>query len=196
MAGNSGLNVPSMPTPAPAPVIDQLFLTPLQLLIKETLGIPDHLTSAFNKGDIHMAYTRYLAVDDARRRLSKLRADGIWTQKLPTLEEAAGVFFRRTTYFNHSPVFAEVANFPLVEQWLLGGEDAPSDSRVWGAKKPTYAKLEELVELKGKKIKSKKKKGKRHQDGYSSSEASVQKGKNKKKGDDSKKGSSSKSNHM
>jgi hypothetical protein len=137
-----------------------------------------------------MAYTRYLAVEDARRRLSKLRTDGSWTQKLPDLEEVSGVFFRRTTYFNHSSVFAKVPSFPLVEQWLLSEEDGPSDSRLWGSRKPTYAKLEQLVEPKGKKSKSTK--GKKHQD-RSSPEADVKKGKNKKKEDGSKKGSSSKS---
>ena len=169
------MNALSMPT-APAPATTQLPHTPLQLFIKETLGIPDHLTSTFNKGDMRMAYTRYLAVQDARRRLSQLRADGTWTQKLPSLEEASGVFFRKTTYFNHSWIFAKVSDFHSVEQWLLGEEDAPSDSKLWGSKRPTYAKLEELVGLQEEQPKSKKKKGK--------------------KGDNSKKGSSSKSNRM
>jgi hypothetical protein len=183
-----------MPAPALAPAPDQLSLTPLQLLIKDTLNIPDHLTTIFKGGDIRMAYTRYLAVGDAKRRLTKLRAEGTWTQKLPTLEEFAGVFFGKTTYFNHSRSFAKVPNFPLVEKWLLGEEDAPSDSRLWGSKKPTYAKLEELVGLTEKKGKSKNKnkKGKKYQDVSSSSEASVKKGKDKKKGEGSKKGSSSK----
>jgi len=195
VAGNSGLNVPSTSTSTPTPATDQLSLTPLQSLIKETLEIPDHLTTNFNRGDIRMAYTRYLAVEDARRRLSKLRANGTWTQKLPTLEEAAGVFFKKTTFFNHSPIFAKVSNFPLVEQWLLGGEDAPSDSKLWGSKRPTYAKLEELVGLGEKRTKSKKK-GKKRQDDSSSSEVSIKKEKNKKKVLVSKKGSSSKSNRL
>jgi hypothetical protein len=182
-----------MSAPAPASAPDQLPLTPLQLFIKETLDIPDHLTTNFKGGDIRMAYNRYLEVGNARRRLTKLRAEGTWTQKLPTLEEVAGVFFGRTTYFNHSQSFAKVPDFPLVEKWLLGEEDAPSDSRLWGSKKPTYAKLDELVGHKEKKGKSKKnKKEKRYQDVSSSSEASVKKGKDKKKGEGSKKGSSSK----
>jgi hypothetical protein len=182
-----------MPAPASAPDPDQLSLTPLQLLIKDALNIPDHLSTTFKGGDICMAYTRYLAVGDAKRRLTKLRAEGTWTQKLPTLEEFAGIFFGRTTYFNHSQSFAKVPNFPLVEKWLLGEEDAPPDSRLWGSKKPTYAKLEELVGQKEKKAKSKNKKGKkRYQDVSSSSEASVKKGTDKKKGESSKKGSSSK----
>jgi hypothetical protein len=82
-----------------------------------------------------------------------------------------------------------------VEQWLLGGEDAPSDSRLWGSKRPTYAKLEELVWLQEKGTKSKKK-GKKRQDDSSSSEVSIKKEKNKKKVLVSKKGSSSKSNRL
>lgn len=156
--------------------------------------------------------------------LSKLAAGGIWTQKLPTLQDVAGIFASKSTYFNHNQVFAEVHKFPLVEKWLLHAEDAPSDSVLWGFKKPTYAKLQKLVEFKEeKKGKDKKKKGKKHRDSSPSepspermsdkkgkgkkcqdtpsSESSAEmmagkKGKGKKGGDSGKKGSSSKSHSL
>jgi hypothetical protein len=170
-----------------------------------------------------MAYTRYLAVGDARKNLSKLAADGVWTQKLPTLQDVASVFASKSTYFNHNQIFAEVHKFPLVEKWLLHDKDAPSDSVLWGYKKPTYEKLKKLVEFKEKKEKRKNKKGKKRQDSFSpepsaermsdkkgkgkqrqdnsSPEPSAEwmgdrKGKEKKGGNGGKKGSSSKSHRL
>lgn len=188
----------TVPASAPAPAPAHPALTPLQTLIKETLDIPDHLTSNFNKGDIRMAYSRFLAIADARKKLSKLSTDGIWTQKLPTLQDVAGLFASKSTYFNHNQIFAQVHNFPLVEKWLLNEDDAPSDSVLWGSKKPTYQKLKQLVKPEGKK--KKEKKGKKRQD-TSSSEQSPErmkdkKGKGKKGEDNGKKGSSSKSRYM
>lgn len=105
-----------------------------------------------------MAYSRYLAIGDARRRLSKLASEGIWTQKQPTLHEVAAVFASKSTYFNHNQIFAQVPNFPLLEKWLLNEDDAPVDSVLWGSKKPTYEKLRKLVATKKEKSKDKKEK--------------------------------------
>lgn len=202
---DSGLNVPSTSTPGPAsapaptPASEPIErkLTPLQQLIKDTLQIPDHFTTKFNGGDIRTAYARYLAVGDAKRRLSKLATENVWTQKQPTVEEVAGLFASKSTYWSHSDAFAEVPNFPRLEKWLLNEEDAPADSVLWGAKRPSYKKLDELVKLKEKKEKTKGKKGKKKQQeyssGHSSEEITDKKGKGKKRADGDKKGSSSKS---
>ena len=188
------------PAPAPAPATAKEDLTPIQLLIKETLHIPDHLTSKFNSGDIRVAYARYLAIGDARRRLSKLSTDGTWTQKLPTLQDVAGLFGGKSTYWNHCDVFAEVPKFPVVEKWLLNEDDAPPDAVLWGSKRPTYQKLKELVKAKETKGKGKSKKGKKRQENSpvedSSEEMTDKKGKGKKRSDGEKKGSSSKSYHL
>ena len=145
-----------------------------------------------------MAYNRYLAVADAQKRLSKLANDGIWTQKRPTLLEIVGLFAGKTTYFNNSPSFAQVPNFPQLEKWMLNEEDAPSDVALWGSKRPTYSKLKELVEPAEEKKKSKKK-GKRREEKYLSEaeeEVADKKGKGKQRGNSDKKGSSSKSSRF
>lgn len=149
-----------------------------------------------------MAYNRYLAVADARKRLSKLANDGIWVQKQPTLLEIVGLFAGKTTYFNNSPFFAKVPNFPQLEKWLLNAEDAPADNAIWGPTRPTYSKLKILVKSEEpveEKEKTKKKKGKKHEKNYlSETEEKVtdKKGKGKQRGNDGKKGSSSKSSRL
>lgn len=187
-----------MSTSHSATAPDQNKLSPLQLLIKETLDIPDHMTTPIAKGDIRMAYNRYLAVADAQKRLSKLANDGIWTQKWPTLAEIVGLFAGKTTYFNNSPLFAKVPNFPQLEKWMLNEEDAPSDGALWGSTRPTFSKLKELVGAE-EKAKNKKKKGKKHEEDYlSEAEEKVtdKKGKGKQKRDSGKKGGSSKSSRL
>jgi hypothetical protein len=74
------------------------------------------MTTTYARGDIRMAYNRYLAVLDTQKKLSKLAMDGIWTQKRPTLHEIVGLFAGKTTYFNNSPFFAKVSNFPQLEK--------------------------------------------------------------------------------
>ena len=152
-----------------------------------------------------MAYNRYLAVADVQARLSKLANDGIWTQKRPTLQEVVGLFAGKTTYFNNSPYFAKVPNFPQLEKWMLNAEDAPPDSSLWGSRRPTYSKLKKLVESEEpvieiiEKEKSKKKKGKRREENYSSEaeeKVADKKGRGKQRGESGKKGSSSKSSRL
>lgn len=165
----------------------------IQLLIQETLDIPEHLTSRFNHGDIHMAYTRYLAVEDAQRRINKMRTDGTWTERKPTLQEFAGLFMSKSSYFNQKQVFSLVPNYPEVEKWLLNLEDAPSDAALWGAKRVTFERLKKKVEKGGKGKHSSTKKGKERQIEYESSSEKIadKKGKGKAVGG-SKKASSSK----
>lgn len=184
----------------------------LQRLIMDTLEIPAHQTTAYNKGDIRMAYTRYLAVQNAQKRLSKLCDDGTWKLKMPILEDIAGVFGSKSAYFNHSQIFASVHKHPEVQKWLERADDAPTDGKLWGGKKPTFGKLEAIMEKNERKMKKSEKKsgkksekksehdrkGKKRQDNSSSEsleKITKKKGKGKVEGA-SKKGSSSKSGRL
>jgi hypothetical protein len=176
----------------------------LQRLIMDTLEIPAHQTTAYNKGDIRMAYTRYLAVQNAQKRLSKLCDDGTWTLKMPILEDIAGVFGSKSAYFNHNQLFASVHKHPGVQKWLERADDAPTDGKLWGGKKPTFGKLEAIMEKNERKLKKSEKKsehdkkGKKCQDNSSSEsleKITKKKGKGKEEGA-SKKGSSSKSGRL
>jgi hypothetical protein len=144
-----------------------------------------------------MAYTRYLAVQNAQKRLSKMCDDGTWTLKMPILEDIAGVFGSKSAYFNHSSVFAVVHKHPEVLKWLERADDAPTDGELWGSKKPTFAKLEAILVDKKKKKKKKKsehdKKGKKRQDNSSSESLGKTTKKKGKVEGENKKGSSSKS---
>lgn len=174
----------------------------------DTLEIPAHQTTAYNKGDIRMAYTRYLAVQNAQKRLSKLCDDGTWKLKMPILEDIAGVFGSKSAYFNHSQIFASVHKHPEVQKWLERADDAPTDGKLWGGKKPTFGKLEAIMEKNERKMKKSEKKsgkksehdkkGKKRQDNSSSEsleKITKKKGKGKEEGA-SKKGSSSKSGRL
>lgn len=183
---------PSAPAQSPAP---ESAKSEIQLLIQETLNVPAHLTTRLNNGDMHMSYTRYLAVEDARRKLKKMQTDGTWTEKMPTLQEIAGLFMSKSVYYEVKKVFAFVPKYPEVEKWLLNAEDAPSDAALWGSKRVTFEKLRKkiLKEEKGKY--SIAKKGKERQTEYDSSSEEItdKKGKGKAKAKGGKRGSSSKS---
>jgi hypothetical protein len=138
-------------------------------LIRTTLNVPFHLTQLNdNKSDLRMAYTKYLAILDTVECLDKMRAAGTWTQK-STLTDVVEVFMSKSVYHrNPSKIFPLVPNYPLMEQWLLNTDDAPSTAKVWKGKKQTYENLSEILELhsqkEGKSGSSSDKKGKKHQD--------------------------------
>lgn len=156
----------------------------IQCLIIETLDIPAHLTDR-TKSDIRMAYTKWLAIHDANKRLSKMHIAGTCTQKMPTLDNIIEMFMSKSSYFkNQKHVFSKVANFPQAEKWLLSGDDAPSDYDFWGYQKPTFENLKKILDnasssdqKKGKKGVIADKKGKKRDD--ESDKAEDKKGKGK-----------------
>ena len=161
---------------------DELSAT--QSLIVNALG----LTCSFaqhERGDICLAYAKYMAILDAVKQLKGMRTGGTWTAKLPTLQEVSGIFVSRSTFFNsHHKIFPMVPLFPEMKKWLEDGDDAPEDVKVWENAKHTFGNLENILKSHGASFTSAKKGGRKSlnvkkKNTSSKSEVEVVKGKGK-----------------
>jgi hypothetical protein len=120
----------------------------MQELIISTLNIPIHLTdrSSKNKGDLRMAYAKYVKLLATLKSMSKLVTDGTWTHRIVANEDIIEIFMSTSAYFqNHSKVFTMVDRYPQMEKWLLNAPDSPTDHTVWGYQKHTFANLKAIL---------------------------------------------------
>jgi len=118
---------------------------------------PDHQCTCITcslaqheKGDIRMAYSKYIVIKNAVKQLNQMKSAGVWTDKLPTLQEISGIFVSKSAFFsNHKRVFPNVTFLPEMEKWLLNGDDAPEDAEVWGNAKHTFDNLDKILKSHG-----------------------------------------------
>jgi len=164
-------------------------LSSTQNLIINALGITRSLAQ-HERGDIRMAYAKYMTIKDAVKQLNQMKKAGTWTAKLPTLQEISGIFVSKSAFFsNHNRVFPNVPLYPAMEKWLLNEEDVPEDVKVWGNAKHTFGNLDKILKSHGAPSASVKKGGKKKKKGTSSgSEEEVVKGKGKGKAKEKGKG--------
>jgi len=155
-------------------------LSSIQSLIVNALGITFTL---HERGDIRIAYAKYLAICRAVKQVNDMKIAGTWTEKPPTLQEISGIFVSKSAYFNnHNKIFPNVSLFPAMEKWLLNGEDAPEDSVVWGNAKHTFTNLEKILQSHGAPASKKGgNKGKKTQNSASEESEDIGKGKSKEK---------------
>ena len=87
----------------------------IQELIISTLNIPIHLTDRPRKakGDIRMAYAKYVRLMATLKSMSKLVTGGTWTHEIATNDDIIEIFMSKSAYFqNHSKVFIMVDRYP------------------------------------------------------------------------------------
>ena len=145
----------SAPTSAFAPALavgaaagSGLAKSAIQELIISTLNIPIHLTdrSKQHKGNIRMAYAKYVGLLAALRSMSALISAGTWTHQMVSNDDMIEIFMSKSAYFkNHSKVFMMVDRYPQMKKWLLIAEDSPSDYQVWGYQKHTFDVLKAIL---------------------------------------------------
>lgn len=120
----------------------------IQELLIITLKIPIHLTDRSNKdkGNIRMAYAKYVALLAALSSMSALVTSGTWTHPTVANDDMIEIFMSKSAYFkNHSKVFTMVDRHPQMEKWLLNEKDGPSDFKVWGHQKHTFDVLKAIL---------------------------------------------------
>jgi hypothetical protein len=132
----------------------------IQELIISALNIPIHLAdgSKKHKGDLCMAYAKYVGLLAAPSAMSGLVTAGTWTHQTVANDDIIEIFMSKSAYFkNHSKVFTMVDRHPQMKKWLLNADDGPSDYKVWGYQKHTCDVLKAiltpmppLVNIKGK----------------------------------------------
>ena len=118
----------------------------IEELIITTLKIPIHLTDRSNKGNIRMAYAKYVALLAALKSMSALVTSGTWTHQTVSNDDMIEIFMSKSAYFrNHSKVFTMVDRYPQMKQWLLNATDGPPDFNVWGNHKHTFDVLKAIL---------------------------------------------------
>ena len=120
----------------------------IQELIISTLNIPIHLTdrSNKNKGDLRMAYAKYVRLMATLKSMSELVTGGTWTHQIVPNDDIIEIFMSTSAYFqNHSKIFIMVDRYPQMEKWLLNAPDSPKDDTVWGYQKHTFANLKAIL---------------------------------------------------
>jgi hypothetical protein len=128
---------PSFPPPFPNGSIQDIIAT--------TLQIPAHLTDR-TRGDLHVAYAKYLALLDTVTRLNIMVKDGLWKHKRPANDDIIEVFISKSAYFkNYDKIFPMVKQYPAMEKWLQIADDAPPDVDVWNYKKQTFDNLKKIL---------------------------------------------------
>ena len=116
----------------------------IQDLIATELDIPAHLCDR-TRGDLRMAYAKYMALTNAIATLSKMTIAGTWIHKY-TNDDVIEVFMSKSMYFrNHSKVFPMLNRYPAMEQWLENAADAPADSTVWGHERQSFDNLKKIL---------------------------------------------------
>jgi hypothetical protein len=120
----------------------------MQELIISTLNIPIHLAdrSKKHKGDICMAYAKYVGLLAALSSMSALVTGGTWTHQIVPNDDIIEIFMSSSAYFkNHSKVFTMVDRYPLMKKWLLNEDGGPTDYEVWGYQKHTFDVLKAIL---------------------------------------------------
>ena len=120
----------------------------IQELIISTLNIPIHLTDRSNKakGDLRMAFAKYVRLLATLKSMSELVTAGTWTHQIVANDDIIEIFMSKSAYFkNHSKVFTMVNRHPQMKKWLLNADDGPSDYDVWGYRKHTFDVLKAIL---------------------------------------------------
>src|ERR1700683_750939 len=120
----------------------------IQELIISTLNIPIHLTDRSNKakGDLRMAFAKYVRLLATLKSMSELVTAGTWTHQIVANDDLIEIFMSTSAYFkNHSKVFTMVNRHPQMKKWLLTADDGPRDYDVWGYRKHTFDVLKAIL---------------------------------------------------
>jgi hypothetical protein len=90
--------------------------------------------------------------------------EGTWIGKRPSETEIVELFASKSMWHSHfKKFFSKVPQYPLMQKWLKGEEDAPEDFEIWGEEKTSYnfKDLSTWLEEKAKKGKGKAEKERR-----------------------------------
>ena len=103
------------------------------------LNIPASLSLRPKVADLHLSYSKYLALLATKVQMYRMMADGTWTLKSLTTDELIEVFISKSVWHaNYSKLFPKVPEYPQIVKWLKGDSDAPSNIDVFGLDKQLY----------------------------------------------------------
>ena len=140
------------------------------------LDIPPHLAVRVGDVSLQLAYQKYKAYLDAQRNLDAKSVSGTWIGKKPTNTDLVELFVGKSMFYKYyKRGFGNINNFPLMMEWLEGGEGAPSDLDVWGVERSSYT-FGDLFEYFEENQDGKVKKGKKKDSGGEKADPKKKKG--------------------
>jgi hypothetical protein len=133
----------SQPLTSTVPSLSTVVVPPsgsnsLQSQIAAILEISASIVARPAIVDLQLAYAKYLAYFKARATISTMSAAGTWTLKNPSADELVEVFVSKSVWHRNYKLFARAKEFPLLIQWLEGGENGPTDMEIFGYAHATY----------------------------------------------------------
>ncbi len=169
VSGGSGSITPISGATTPAPeskAAHGQFST--QELIS-ILEIPPHLAVKSTKdAGLQLYYAKYQACLKAMNNMQTKFKEGIWpAPKMISRTSLIELCISKTMWHSHvHKYFKNIADYPQMQIWLEGGDDAPADLDLWGFAKTAYSFNDLAAYLKEQdKLKAKKGKGKAKKDG-------------------------------
>jgi hypothetical protein len=102
------------------------------------LNIPMHL---LDKDDTSLKsyYQKYKACLEAQHAVDDMTSRGQWpSQKKPNLTDIIRLFVSPSMWHSHVKKMSRVSDYPLMQEWLEGGDNAPGDLDVWGFTQINY----------------------------------------------------------
>ena len=134
-------------------------LTPLGLQLAELLDIPMTLTTRPKSVDIRIAYSKYLAYQEANTKMLHMIDDGTWPIDPPGDALIETFVSKSVWHANYKILFPQVIQYPRLAKWLRSEKDAMTSVELFGKEKRcfTFVDLRRLLE----ELSLKKGKGKR-----------------------------------
>jgi len=127
------------------------------------LNIPEYLTTDPKHIGVKQYYARYKALIRAVNEVQNRFENGTWPGVRPTQTEVVEIFVSKSQYHDYmTKGFDDISNYPVLKEWLEGGENSPTNISVWGFEKPQYSfndLMEEKERMGNKKIDKGKSKG-------------------------------------
>jgi hypothetical protein len=103
------------------------------------LNIPSHTAiGESNDTSLHAWYVKYKAVVEAQHTLGMMSAEGTWPGKKPTNTDLIKLFLSPSMWHSHVKKMSKVSQYPVMQKWLEGQGDAPSDLELWGFERGSY----------------------------------------------------------
>jgi hypothetical protein len=84
-------------------------------------------------------YQKYKGFLQAKRTLDDMVSKGQWpARKKPNQQDLVDIFIGHSMWHSHVKKIANVSKYPVMQAWMEGGADAPTDIDAWGYGKVNY----------------------------------------------------------
>jgi hypothetical protein len=132
---------------APVAAVPAAPAFPAQLTSDELMAVLNIPLYLIDKEDTSLKfyYQKYKAILQAQHTVDDMFSKGQWpAQRKPNQTDIIRLFLSPSMWHSHVKKLSKVSDYPLMQEWLEGGVNAPDNDAVWGFSKPNYTFVELL----------------------------------------------------